>query len=117
MIRIKPIAPFGEIASRSPALSERITARNHDAGMSNRCDASAIDAATEWTGLTASAALADAGPASVNRVPSVRRRTTAMTAVAPHRGRHMTDWRKTRGQQRAGKEEGCARDESSAIAA
>jgi hypothetical protein len=52
--------------------------------MPNRCDASAIDAVMEWTELTAFAALAGADPASANRMPSARKRTTAITAAAPY---------------------------------
>jgi len=44
MICISPIAPFGETARTSPALSIRITARIQFAGMLNRCEASATKA-------------------------------------------------------------------------
>src|SRR5664279_5680194 len=45
MICISPIAPLGDRACTSPALSTRITARIQDAGTPNRCDASAMGAA------------------------------------------------------------------------
>jgi hypothetical protein len=44
MICIKPIAPADDTARTSPALSTRMTARIHDAGMLKRRAASAI-----WT--------------------------------------------------------------------
>ena len=45
MICIRPIAPLADRARTSPTLSTCITARIHDAGMPNRCEASATKAA------------------------------------------------------------------------
>jgi hypothetical protein len=44
MICISPIAPFGETARGSPALSIRITARIQFPGILNLCEASATKA-------------------------------------------------------------------------
>ena len=49
MICIRPMAPLGDRARTSPKLSTCMTARIHDAGMPNRCDASATMAA-DWIG-------------------------------------------------------------------
>ena len=53
MICMRPIAPFGEVVRKFPALSALMTARINAAEMPKRCEASAECTAMESAGIIA----------------------------------------------------------------
>jgi hypothetical protein len=107
---IRPIAPFGEIARRSPWLSERKTARIQATGIPKRCAASvtkalngSVAACTRVAAICACAggagAMSEITPTTISsatrahaRLPLRRKRAIVLAAVkgkarAPAKGR------------------------------
>src|SRR5882724_1010687 len=85
MICISPIAPLGDRACTSPALSTRITARIQDAGTPNRCDASAMNAANGAAADPPSRGITCGGAGSalaVRPITGIEKITAAMTSAA-----------------------------------
>src|SRR5579872_2874068 len=117
MICMSPIAPLGETACASPALSARITARIHDAGTPKRREASAMKAAKgSVAGVPASGVVTGAGSAlatpSASTMNDVITATTQAATVMRHAlGPHITR------RDLTGKEEGVGMDAGDEAAA